>query len=129
MDNRGLSPEKLKELRQQRRAEKNQAKRQLEREKKRKKQGLNADKEREKAILELKAINNEKPTLSIKNQKNKDKTASRGKGSTGMSQSNRKWEQKRKERYNQRVWRGWRESDGQRSPIIKYNIKDLEEKQ
>lgn len=39
---------------------------------------------------------------------------------------NKKWEQKRVQRYNARVWRGWRESDGKSSPVTVYNAKDLE---
>lgn len=29
-------------------------------------------------------------------------------------------------RYNDRVWRGWRESDNQPSPVKTYRLEDLE---
>jgi hypothetical protein len=38
---------------------------------------------------------------------------------------NKKWEKKRKDAYNQRVWRGWRESDGEKAPVATYKLEDL----
>jgi hypothetical protein len=40
---------------------------------------------------------------------------------------NKLWEKKRLERYNQRVWKGWRYSEGKSSPVRAYNLKDGKE--
>ncbi|WP_017153372.1 hypothetical protein [Bacillus bingmayongensis] len=125
MDNRGLPPEELKELRRQRKAEKNKAKMALERQRKREKQLKNADKEKEKAKREFEAMNNI-VRESDQAKKVRGKFQEKAKPTIGKSKNNKKWEQKRKDRYNQRVWRGWREKDGEESPVISYNIKDLE---
>lgn len=37
----------------------------------------------------------------------------------------KKAEAKRLKRYNDRVWRGWRESDNQVSPVKTYRLEDL----
>lgn len=43
----------------------------------------------------------------------------------GMSKKNKKWKDKGVKRYNQRVWPGWRESDGKASPVTTYKKGDL----
>ncbi|WP_077324129.1 hypothetical protein [Virgibacillus siamensis] len=45
---------------------------------------------------------------------------------TTSKAENKKWEQKRKDRYNQRVWKGWRDKDMEEYPVKTYNIKDIE---
>lgn len=40
--------------------------------------------------------------------------------------TNKELEKKRMTRYHDRVWRGWRESDGQESPVKVMRIDDLE---
>ena len=45
----------------------------------------------------------------------------------GSSANNRKWQQKRKKRYNETVWKGWRESDGKSAPVVTYKVGDLKE--
>ncbi|MEX3914417.1 hypothetical protein AB4672_21830 [Bacillus paralicheniformis] len=42
------------------------------------------------------------------------------------SNEKKKAEAKRMKRYNDRVWRGWRESDNQPSPVKTYRLEDLE---
>ena len=38
----------------------------------------------------------------------------------------KKLEQKAKDRYNKRVWKGWRDSDGKASPVTVYKAGDLD---
>jgi mRNA-degrading endonuclease YafQ of YafQ-DinJ toxin-antitoxin module len=38
---------------------------------------------------------------------------------------NKKWEQKAKDRYTKRVWKGWRDSDSKASPVTVYKLSDL----
>ena len=67
---------------------------------------------------ELNAINNIKNTSKKKNKKKYKSIVSKT-----MSKKERNyWEQKRKKAYNDRVWPGWRESDGQKSPVITYKV-------
>jgi len=124
--NNKTSPEELQELKRKRRMEKGKAKLQLDRERRKKIREANAGKVKEDARTTLSSINNEKPPMSQKNQKNKDKTESKGIGRVGTSKANKKGEQKRVNRYNQRVWKGWRDSDGKASPVVSYKMKDLE---
>jgi len=44
----------------------------------------------------------------------------------GSSASNKKWRNKGVKRYNDKVWRGWRESDGEQSPVVIYKAEDIE---
>jgi hypothetical protein len=39
----------------------------------------------------------------------------------------REWEKKRKQRYQDKVWRGWRETDGKPAPVTVTTIKELED--
>lgn len=126
MDNRGLPPDQLKELRRQRRIEKKQTQLQMERERRQLKREANAGRDKEKALAELMAINNEITKLTPVNQKNKDRTASKDSLTIGKSENNKKWEQKRVQRYNERVWKGWRENDGQEAPVKIYKLDELD---
>lgn len=83
------------------------------------------DKEQVKAKAALDAMNNVKPTISATNQKNKEKTESKSVGSVGMSRANKAGERKRKKRYDQKVWKGWRDSDGVSYPVTIIKGKDL----
>lgn len=56
----------------------------------------------------------------IDQPKKKKKTMSKEKES-------KLWEKKRLERYNQRVWKGWRYSEGKASPVKTYNLNDEKE--
>lgn len=109
-----------------RRMERGKAKLQLERERRKIKREANASKVKEEARAALGSINNEKAPMTLQNQKNKVKTASKSVGGVGTSKKNKKWKQKGVQRYNARVWRGWRESEENSSPVITYNAKDLE---
>jgi hypothetical protein len=42
-------------------------------------------------------------------------------------QSQAKWKNKRKKRYDQTVWKGWSDK-GESSPVTTYHISELEEK-
>lgn len=90
------------------------------------KRKANFDKEKAKSKAALDAMNNVKPTVSATNQKNKEKTESKSIAPVGISRANMKGMKKRKKRYDDRVWKGWRESDGVSSPVLNYNLKDLE---
>lgn len=122
-----MTPEEKKELQRQKRAKKNQEKMALERERKREKQLKNADREKEKAKREYEAMNNIVKD-STQAKKVRGKFEERAQPTVGKSKNNKKWEQKRVERYNQRVWKGWRESEGKEAPVISYNIEDLKDK-
>lgn len=37
----------------------------------------------------------------------------------------KKQEQKRKEAYDNRVWKGWRNTDGKKYPVVTYNLDDV----
>lgn len=82
------------------------------------------DKKQEKSKAAMDAMNNVKPTLTPENKKNIEKTQSKSIGQVGMSRANKAGERKRKKKYDQKVWKGWRDSDGISSPVISYNLKD-----
>lgn len=44
----------------------------------------------------------------------------------GSSASNNKWRNKGVKKYNERVWRGWREEDGKPSPVTTYKASEIE---
>lgn len=76
---------------------------------------------------ELNSMNNVRPTLSTSSEKARKRFAQKGKYTTGTSKEQKKWEQKRKDNYNQRVWKGWRDKDGdQAAPVTTYTIEELE---
>ncbi|MEY8742778.1 hypothetical protein AB9M62_25275 [Bacillales bacterium AN1005] len=118
-----MTPEE-KELNRQKRGEKNKEKMALERKQKRERQLKNADKAKVKAKGELKALNNivthTKQALKVREEFNK-----KAKATIGTSKNNREWKQKREDRYQQRVWKGWRETDGVESPVTVYKLEDL----
>lgn len=66
---------------------------------------------------------------ALNNVRTKAPTTSKSKkkAQVGPSKKNRKGEQRRVKRYNDRVWPGWRESDGVRSPVKTYKASDLKE--
>lgn len=97
-----------KELIQQRRSKRNKARMELERQQKRERQLKRAEREKEKARKELAAMNNE-VTQTDKVKKIREKFERKAKSTIGMSKENQTWEQVRKNRYNQKVWKGWRE--------------------
>ncbi|MCM3165118.1 hypothetical protein [Metabacillus litoralis] len=116
-----------KEEKLQKRAEKNIAKRMLENQRKRDKQKSPEYIAKEKANreLELKALHNLKvETEQAKKVRSKFINRSNS-NQVGSSSLNKKWEQKRKQRYNERVWKGWRESDSVSSPVIVTKLSDL----
>ncbi|MGF7535181.1 hypothetical protein AAGG74_16125 [Bacillus mexicanus] len=75
---------------------------------------------------ELNSMNNVRPSLSKSSEKTRKRFARKGKYTTGTSKEQKKWEQKRKNKYNQRVWKGWGEKDDQVAPVTTYTIEDLE---
>jgi hypothetical protein len=111
-----VTPEEKKELQRQKRAKRNQEKMARERQEKREKQLKRAEVEKEKAKREWEAMNNI-VTATDQAKKVREKFQEKAKPTIGTSKNNKKWEQKRKERYNEKVWRGWRETDGQSYPV------------
>ncbi|MCY8478038.1 hypothetical protein [Bacillus atrophaeus] len=111
------------------RAKRNQEKRDKELEEKRQRKKRRAARDRQTAQIELSAINNEKTesekTKSSRKTYNK-KAKTTNAHRVGPSKENRKWQKKRLDRYNQRVWKGWRENDGESQPVQTYHIDDLE---
>jgi len=107
-----LTPEerakKTNDLRAARLAAKNAERRELYK----KQQEKRAIKEKAQAFEDLKAMNNVRTRSNPK--------PSKGKPTIGYSASNRKWKNKRHERYNAKTWPGWRDSDGIQSPVITF---------
>lgn len=112
-----MIPNEKKELQRQQRAERNKAKMAREREEKRERQLKRADKEKDKANRELEAINNV-VTHTDQAKKIRSEFEEKAKSTIGQSSNNKEWEKKRKDLYNQRVWKGWRESEKEGSVII-----------
>jgi hypothetical protein len=112
VNNKKLTPEE----RQLRKIERIKEKQKLERKRREQKRLANADKLKQKAAEELRAMNNE-VTVTDQAKKVREKLEKKTKPIVGTSKHNKKWEEKRKERYNQRVWKGWRESDGKQYPV------------
>ncbi|WP_045512613.1 hypothetical protein P5487_017495 [Bacillus amyloliquefaciens] len=76
---------------------------------------------------ELYSMNNVRQPLSKSSENTRKRFAQKGKYTTGTSKEQKKWEQKRKDKYNQRVWKGWREKeDDQAAPVTTYTIEELE---
>lgn len=67
---------------------------------------------------EVAAMNNVRTTSAVK---------SSGSSSVGMSKRNRSWREKRYKRYNDKVWPGWRESDGKKYPVVSFKASDLKD--
>lgn len=119
-------PGMTKEERRKLKAEKNEAKRQKERQAKQEKQQSPEyqAKLKQKRKEELQAMHNIK-TETEKAMATREKLAQKSIGKqVGSSAENKKWEQKRKDRYNQKVWKGWRESDGEVSPVTTYKLEE-----
>ena len=76
-----------------------------------------AVKESQRRAEELSAMNN---------IRTKKQVTSKNKLQVGSSASNNKWRSKGVKRYNERVWRGWRESDGEQSPVVTYKASEIE---
>lgn len=72
-----------------------------------KKEGLT---KREKMVQKINKQN-------VKKLKKKKENESKETPQVGLSTENEKWRQKRVKRYNDSVWRGWRETDG-----VKYSV-------
>ncbi|QII47646.1 hypothetical protein G3M81_02250 [Bacillus paralicheniformis] len=111
------------------RAKRNQEKRDRELAEKHERRKRRESKIREQAQKDLATINN----VKIVSEKTKDSLANYNKkagntksNSVGSSLENKKWEKKRLSRYHQRVWREWRESDGESHPVKTYHISDLD---
>ena len=121
-------PQKTEEEKRQIKAAENRAKLKQIREKEQQKQQSPKyiAKEQEKKRQELNAINNIRPNETTKQRNVREKFEKKGKNSIGTSSNNQKWEKIRKERYNERVWKGWREKDNQPSPVTTYKLSDLE---
>jgi hypothetical protein len=75
---------------------------------------------------ENKAYREAKKRLEKSQAKYIDKPNKSKKKKMSSATENKIWEQKRKQRYNDRVWKGWRESDGGKAPVITYKTEDLE---
>ncbi|WP_255264714.1 hypothetical protein [Bacillus thuringiensis] len=92
-----------KEERLRKKAEKNKQKLQDRRQKGERKRIATQGEVKEKERLEIDAMNNDNITAKLVQKE--------GGYTVGTSKHNKKWIQKRVDRYNARVWRGWREKE------------------
>ncbi|MFA2830013.1 hypothetical protein AB1I80_06655 [Bacillus paranthracis] len=102
--------DKKKEERRERKAKKNQQKLQERRQKAERKRIDNKERKTSEALAELNTINNDNIDAKLVQKE--------GGYTVGTSKHNKKWIQKRVDRYNARVWRGWRETDGVTYPVM-----------
>lgn len=92
-----------------------------------KEQRLKATRKKKKSKSEKKKAQAEYKAAKARLEKAQAKYVQKPKKEQSVSQAeNKKWEQKRIQRYNERVWRGWRESEGKEAPVTTYKLEDLE---
>ncbi|PEM08042.1 hypothetical protein [Bacillus wiedmannii] len=65
---------------------------------------------------------------NVKKLRKKTEKESKATPQVGMSAENEKWRQKRVNRYNERVWKGWRETDGVTYPVTGSGSKSASKK-
>ena len=84
-----------------------------DKEKKQRNEMLKEKRLRESEVESLKAMNND-IQMTEKNKKIREKFESKSRPQIGSSVENKVWEQKRKNRYTKKVWKGWRESENKK---------------
>lgn len=75
----------------------------------------------------MRAAKRAKERAGMNNVPKTSAVKSSGNPSSGRSKRNRSWREQRYKRYNDKVWPGWRESDGKSYPVVSYKASDYKD--